>query len=172
MSSMITKNIFRFVLIILVQVVLLNRINIGGSLNYFHFFLYPVFILFLPLKTQRVTTILLAFILGITLDFFYNSPGVHASACLFTGFCRTYVLRILEPVEGYNKDHNLSIYKMGVVWIASYTAILLLLHLIWYFSIEAFSFIYISEITLSVIFSFISSYVVILLFLLIFNPKQ
>lgn len=172
MSSIISRNIFRFIIIVLVQVVLLNRINIGGSLNYFHFFLYPVFILYLPLKLQRFVIILLAFLLGITLDLFYNSPGVHASACLFTAFVRKYVLRLLEPIEGYNKEHDLSIYKMGIIWVASYTAILLLVHLIWYFSLEAFSFIYIKEITLSTIFSFITSYIVIILFLLIFNPKQ
>jgi len=172
MSSIISRNIFRFIIIVLVQVVLLNRINIGGSLNYFHFFLYPVFILYLPLKMRRFVIILLAFILGITLDLFYNSPGVHASACLFTAFVRKYVLQLLEPIEGYNKEHDLSIYKMGIIWVASYTAILLLVHLIWYFSLEAFSFIYIKEITLSTIFSFITSYIVIILFLLIFNPKQ
>lgn len=172
MSSMIFKNIFRFVLIVLIQVVLLNRINIGGNLNYFHFFLYPIFILFLPLRTHRIVIIFIAFLMGISLDFFYNSPGVHASTCLFTAFCRKYVLRFLEPVEGYNKDHDLSIYKMGIIWIASYTAILLLLHLMWYFSIEAFSYIFIKEIVFSTIFSFFCSYIVIVLFLLILNPKQ
>ena len=139
MSSMIYRNIFRFIVVVLVQVVLLNRINLGGSLNYFHFFLYPVFILYLPLKLRRFVIILLAFALGITLDLFYNSPGVHASACVFTAYIRKYVLQLLEPIEGYNKDHDLSIYKMGIIWVASYSAILLLVHLIWYFSLEAFS---------------------------------
>jgi len=159
--------------VLLFQFVLLKRIDLSfGSFNYIHILIYPLLILFLPLKTPRVVLLLTALAIGLTVDFFYDSPGVHASALLFMAFMRKYVLRILEPVEGYNIDQNLSVKRMGFTWLLGYVAILLFLHLCWYFSVEAFSFVYLKEILLRIISSFVASFVIIVLFLFVYNPKD
>ena len=60
---------------------------------------------------------------------------------------------------------------MGLVWFMSFVSLLLLLHCFFYFSVEAFSFVYFFHIFMNTIFSFITSMAVIVLFQLIFRPK-
>jgi hypothetical protein len=156
-----------------IQVLLLKRIDLQiGSFNYIHLFLYPLLILFIPVKTPRALLLIIAFFIGLGLDFFYDSIGIHASAALFLAYSRKYILKILEPIEGYNIEQRLTINALGFPWILTYVSILLFLYCLWYFSVEAFSFVYFKEIILRTISSFIASYVLIILFLIIFNPKN
>lgn len=173
MNSQIFNQIIRFVLLFIVQVILLKRLDLSiGSYNYIHLFLYPVLILFLPLNIPRIALLVIAFILGIGLDVFYDSIGIHASACVFLAYSRKYVLKFLEPVEGYNIDQSLSAKAMGLPWVLSFVGIALFIHNLWYFSVEAFSFVYLEEIFLRTISTFIASYFLTILFLIIFNPKN
>lgn len=116
--------------------------------------------------------ILLAFVLGIGVDIFYDSPGVHASASVFIAYLRPYVLRALAPVEGYkNLNESPSSHNLGFVWFATYASILLFLHLIFYFSVDAFSFVFFLEILLKTAVSFIFSIGLYLLHQVIFRTK-
>jgi len=173
MNNQIIKQLLRFLLVFIIQVILLKRLDLTlGSFNYIHIFLYPILILFLPFKTPRAVLLILAFFLGLGLDLFYNSVGIHASATVFLAFIRKYILKLLEPVEGYNFDKNISVTAIGLPWLLSYVAILLFAHNFWFFSVEAFSFVYLKEILLRTFSTFIASYILIMLYLLIFNPKN
>jgi len=173
MNNIIVSNIIRIIIVLALQVLLLKQLDLSfGSFNYIHLFIYPILILFLPLKTPRILLLVVAFLIGIGLDFFYDSAGIHASANVFLAYCRKYVLKFLEPVEGYNVDQRLTVNRMGFAWVLSFVGILLFLHLFWYFNVEAFSFVYIKEVLLRTFSSFVASYVVIILFLVIYNPKN
>jgi len=113
----------------------------------------------------------IGFILGMSIDVFYNSPGIHASACVFTAYIRTWILTLLEPYEGYSTNVSPTIKNFGLPWFLSYASILLGLHLLFYFSVEAFSFVFIFEIVMNTIFSLIASLLLTVLIMLIFNPK-
>ncbi|HNQ38403.1 MAG TPA: rod shape-determining protein MreD, partial [Prolixibacteraceae bacterium] len=63
-----------FVVLVLLQVLLFNQIHLGGFLNPF---MYVLFILLLPLSMPRYAVLLLSFFLGMTIDWFSNSPGLH-----------------------------------------------------------------------------------------------
>ncbi len=173
MNRIDLRTILRSLIVLVIQVVLLKRIDLSiGSFNYIHLFLYPTLIMFLPIKTPRVLLLILALAFGLVIDVFYDSIGVHASALVFMAYSKKFVLQLLEPVEGYNVDQSLSFNKMGFLWVISFTAILLFLHLAWYFSVEAFSFVYFKDIIFRTLSSFVASFVLIALFLLIYNPKN
>ena len=128
-------------------------------------------ILLLPVKTTRSILLILAFIYGMFLDMFYDSPGIHAASLIFTAFIRNIVIAVLEPFSGYNMADVPTIRQFGFSWFVSYVSILLLIHFFVYFSIEAFSFVYIFEIFLNTVFSFICSIIVIMIIQFIFNTK-
>ena len=172
MNAYIINIIKRFFIIVLIQVLILKQINIGwGGFNYIHLFISPLFILLIPIKTKRFSLLLMAFFIGIVIDMFYDSPGLHASALVFMAYMRRYILKFLEPVEGYNVDATPTIYSFGLDWFLIYSSVLLFLYLFSYFALEAFSFQYISEIMLKTIFSFIFSEIIIVLYVAILNPK-
>ncbi|HFU75696.1 MAG TPA: hypothetical protein ENK99_04030 [Campylobacterales bacterium] len=166
------NNVKRFIIIFLIQILILKRIDFFiEDFHYIQFFLYPLFILLLPLKMQRPLILLIAFFSGLILDIFYDSPGLHASSLTFMVFIRNYILKFLEPREGYNVDSSPTIANFGFSWFLIYSSILLFLNLFWYFSVESFTFQYFSDIILKTIFSFIFSEVLILLYVVILNPK-
>jgi len=172
MNSVLIHHIVRFVVFIFLQVIVLNRINLTfGSFNYAHLLIYSIPIILLPLNTPRPVTICLGFVVGLIIDLFFDSPGIHASALTATAFCRKYILQLLEPIEGYKVGSAINLTNMRMPWLLGYISILLFFHLCWYFSIEAFSFVYLKEILLRIISSFIVSYVLTILILIIYNPK-
>ena len=172
MNSIITKTIFRFFLLMLLQVAVFKQFTPEWEYAiYFHALVYPIFIIILPFRISKINIILIAFLFGIILDVFYSSPGVHASACVFTAFIRPTILSMVKPQGEYDILHSPTISHYGFVWFATYCAIMLFAHLFFYFSVEAFTFVYIGQILLKTIASFILSYFLIILFQFIINPK-
>ncbi len=133
---------------------------------------FPIFIFLLPLRTPLPLVILLGFVAGISVDFFYDTLGLHASAAVFTAYSRTFVLKILEPRGGYNVNLNPTAENLGIKWFFQYSAILMFLHLFFYFSVEAFTFVFIIDILKKTIVSFVVSMLFIAIFQLIFNPRE
>lgn len=172
MQGLVVQNIQRFIIILLLQVLVLKQVDISWeNFNYIFIMIYPMFILLLPLKVARSVQILLAFLLGMSVDLFYDTPGLHTSALLFTAFIKKYILKFLEPVEGYSTDSTPTIRKYGFNWFLIYSSILMFVHLLFFFSVEAFSFVYLFDILLKTIFSFIFSQIIVVLYVLILNPK-
>lgn len=174
MNSLWVKNIIRLAVMALIQVILLKRVYFGWeNFNYFSFIIYPLAILLLPIKTPKIALILIGFLLGISVDLFYDSPGVHASATVFLAFCRPYILKMLEPRGGFpTQETGPTRHRFGTNWFLTYCAIGLFLHFIIYFSMEVFTYVYFFEIILKTICSFVVSYICILLYVFLFNPKD
>lgn len=173
MNKFIASNLWRFIFFLLVQVLILKQVKFEGEfLTYLHVFIYPLFILLLPIKMLSSLVLLLAFSLGLIIDWFYDSIGVHTSALVFTAYLRPLVLFYLQPFEGYNINETPSLNNMGVAWFSSYLSILLFLHLFFYFSVEAFSFVFLFDILLNTFLTFVSSFIIIFLSQLIFKFKN
>lgn len=171
MNKIVVVNSVRFVVLILFQVLILKGINLNsGNFHYFHFIVYPVAILLLPIDLHRVYVLLLAFIMGICVDMFYNSPGLHAGAAVFMAYLRPYVLKWLEPRGGYSVNYP-GLGNMEFTWILMYMGILMFAFMSFYFTMEAFSMVYFTKIILNTIFSFIVSIAVILLYQIIARTK-
>ncbi len=172
MNKVISVNITRFIILVLLQSIVLKRITFDiEDFGFFHILVYPLFIFLLPIRVPRPLVITLGFIMGILIDFFYNSPGVHAGTLVLTAYLRSFVLRILQPYGGYNVDDSPSMKIMGFTWFMSYIAILLFVHIFVYFSLEAFSFVYIYSIVMNTIFSYILSFILIIISQIILRPQ-
>jgi hypothetical protein len=124
------------------------------------------------LKTPKTVLLLIGFALGLIIDIFYDSLGVHASACVFTAFIRPLLLQLIEPRGGYPINVSPTKFHFGTRWFLLYSGIALFLHLLFYFSIEVFTFVYFLEIWLKTIFSFIFSFLTVLLYIFLLNPKD
>ena len=125
----------------------------------------------LPVNTPRWLIVLLGFMLGFAVDWFYDSPGVHASAGTFIGFARPFILDFLEPRGGYNRIPIPSKFHLGLNWFVTYASVSLMAYLLFYFSMEVFTPAYIVTILLKTIFSFILSILLVLLYMFIFDPE-
>jgi hypothetical protein len=95
--SDLVRNIIRFVLFILLQVYLLNKIP------FLHQFIVPylyyLFILWLPFNISRMGLLVVGFITGLTLDFFMTTPGLHAAACVLIAYLRPFIINVLAPKD-------------------------------------------------------------------------
>lgn len=119
----------------------------------------------------RWAILLASFFIGIGVDMFYDSPGVHASAAVFAAFLRKPVLKFLEPQGGYNINEIPSLHYFDPSWVIIYSTIISGGYYVWYFSMEAFSFVFFFDILLNTIFTFIISIIIILLYQFIVRPK-
>ena len=90
MNNAITINIARFIILILLQVLVLNNINFLGYINPY---IYILFIILYPIKNNRLLFIFLSFLLGLTVDLFLDSGGVHAAACVTIAYIRPILLK-------------------------------------------------------------------------------
>src|SRR5665213_1608426 len=135
MSSLV-KYIVRFCLFILVQVFVLNQIP---PLHHFVTpYLYFLFILWLPFKMRRRFQMILAFLLGFTLDCFTKTYGLHAAACVLIAYGRPFLINLLISQEGSESNYNEpSIRSMGFTPYVTYAAILTLAHHSFLFFLEA-----------------------------------
>jgi hypothetical protein len=100
--SDLLKNIIRFAVFILVQVHVLNKIP------HLHQFITPyiyyLFILWLPFSVSRMGLLFVGFLTGMTLDYFTNTPGLHACACVLVAYLRPFIINVLAPKDttGFN----------------------------------------------------------------------
>ena len=135
MSNLI-KNIVRFCLFILVQVYVLDQIPPLHQL--ITPYIYFLFILWLPFKMNRLVQMILAFILGFTLDCFTNSFGLHAASCVLIAYVRPFLINLLISQEGVEKNYNeSSIQSLGFTPYFTYVAILTFIHNSFLFFLEA-----------------------------------
>ncbi|MBX7202490.1 MAG: rod shape-determining protein MreD [Bacteroidia bacterium] len=160
----IFQHLFRFILLVFIQVLVLNKIEIGGILNgYFNPFLYIMFILMLPVNINKVLLLFIAFLTGLTIDIFSGTPGMHASACLVLAFIRPGFLNLIAPREGYETTLRLNISGMGVRTFVVYAGVCTLVHHTVLFFIEAFNFVDILNLLLRIVTNSFSSFALIML---------
>lgn len=95
--SDLVKNIFRLAIFIVVQVYILDKLP---PLHRFVIpILYYLFILWLPFTLNRLSLLLIGFVTGLTLDYFTQTPGLHAAACVLIAYVRPFVISILIPKD-------------------------------------------------------------------------
>lgn len=121
------KNIFRLAIFIAVQVYVLDKLP---PLHRFVIpYLYFLFILWLPFSLSRLGLLLAGFITGLTLDYFKQTPGLHAAACVLIAYVRPFIISVLIPKDTTEFNYREpSPRAMGWAPYAVYVFILTLLH--------------------------------------------
>ncbi|MEZ4910163.1 MAG: hypothetical protein R2774_04820 [Saprospiraceae bacterium] len=165
-------NVLRILFLVLAQIWIFNSMafQIGNHIDV-HFIIYPLAILALPVRMPQALVILISFVIGLIIDVFDNSLGVHAGSLVLMGYIRNLSFAIVEPFDGYNIQDVPSIRQFGFAWFISYISINLFVQIFTYFSLEIFTFIYILDILLNTITSFIVSIFSIFLIQFIFRTK-
>jgi len=135
MIEIVQRNIVRFFVLILFQGLVLNTINLGGYLNPY---VYILFILLIPFETPKWFLLISGFLIGLAIDMFESSLGIHASAMVLMAFARPSVLQYFAPRDGYEARTFPRIYYYGFTWFLKYSAIMVSIHHIMYFFMEAF----------------------------------
>ena len=132
----VLQNIFRFVLLVLFQVLVLNNIQFLGYINPY---LYILFILALPVQLPRWFLLIMAFVLGLTIDAFSNTIGMHAFATVFVAFFREGIIKLFTNIEEGNNPTP-SFHTFGVSAYIKYVVLMVIIHHTTLFILEAFSF--------------------------------
>jgi len=126
-------NVVYFFLYVIAQVLLFKRLVL---FNTSFCFLYVAFILLLPVETNNLVLMLLAFLLGFTIDIFYDSLGIHALALVTVAYLRNYWLNTITPQGGYDANTSPAVTN-GVQWFLVYIVPMVFVHLALLFFIEA-----------------------------------
>ncbi len=137
MRKTILKYLAGFFILVVLQVFVLNKIQISGYINPF---LYVFFILILPFDIPKYLLLILAFILGVTIDMFCDTAGLHTSATLFMAFLRPGVIHVISVKKEFEPKTFPGLHNMNSSWVITYSIILIFLHHTFLFFLEAFSF--------------------------------
>lgn len=121
------KNIIRFALFIIVQVFIFNKVS--PVHEFVKPYIYFLFILWLPFNIGRASLMLLAFIFGLTYDYFSGTPGLHTAPCVLIAYLRPFLLNLLIPQETTQLSFaEPSVKSMGSGSYATYVLILTFMH--------------------------------------------
>lgn len=169
MLRLLLMQLFRFGLYGGLHVLLVSRLvlfEMGWC------FFYLGFLLFLPIGTPIVLQLLLSFAMGLTMDIFYDTGGVHAAAAVLLGFTRPWVLRLLTPRDGYDNSDSVNVHQMGWQWFSVYLTLLVLLHHAAFFLLELGSFRHIGLTLGKVVVSALFTWLALLIVQLLFFPVR
>lgn len=134
MNNAVINTILRFSVLVLVQVLVLNNINFLGYINPY---VYILFIILYPVKNNRTLFIFLSFILGLSIDLFTDSGGVHAGASVFIAFIRPHVLKFSFGMIYEHQTIKFAQTELGNRLV--YFSILTVIHHLIMFSLEIFN---------------------------------
>ncbi|MGI6046975.1 MAG: rod shape-determining protein MreD [Petrimonas sp.] len=130
----ILKEIILFVILVLLQVLLFNRIAVFGLAVPI---LYIYFLIKLPYGRNRFYVIISGFLLGLVIDIFLNTPGMNAAATTIVATLRTIILNLFYPKNEYEElVPNIHVSTSAFI---KYTITMVLLHQTLLFFIEAFT---------------------------------
>ncbi len=164
-SSKILILIGSFIIFILVQLLVLKNLVLFGVA---FCFLHVLFLILLPIETKTIPTLLIAFGIGLLVDLFYDTLGIHTASFLIVAFLRKPWIKILTPTGGYDDNLQPSMLNMGFGWFATYSLLLFLIYNLAFFFIESLGtdlFMPVVQKTIaSTIFVFVMSIIVQLLF--------
>jgi len=136
MNNLTLTNSFRFIGLILLQVVVFNHINLFGYINPM---IYIAWIFLFPFRKNTSLLLILSFILGLSVDFFSDSGGINAAATLFIAFVRLPILKIVLNKSDFDYwSFNLRTVSFFKAFL--FISVLTVIHHLIVFSLAYFSF--------------------------------
>jgi len=137
MNSQVFKNIVRFVFLVFLQVFIIDKVQLNV---YFNPYIYILFILLLPVDIPRWLLLVLAFITGLSIDFFSGILGIHSAATVFIAFIRPGIIKLIGEKEDAEQNLEPNIRNFGLLWFFTYVSFMAFLHHLVLFYIEVFRF--------------------------------
>lgn len=167
MNNIISIHSLRFFVLVFVQVILFNHINFYGYINPYP---YILFIALFPIKNNRMAIIALSFLLGLSVDFFLDTGGIHAAACVLIAYIRPVILKFCFGTIYEHQTIKFESLDFGSK--LTYFALLSLIHHFILFSLEIFNISKIILVLQKTLFSSIFTILMCLLITTIFTRKS
>ncbi|MFW5755650.1 MAG: rod shape-determining protein MreD [Tangfeifania sp.] len=125
-----------FAVLVLIQVLILNQVQFSGFINPY---IYILFVMLLPLSTPRYGILFSGFLIGIVIDIFSNSLGLHTAATVFVAYLRPFVLRGISGREDELNNYP-GLKQNTFSWFLYYTVIMVFCHHFVLFLLEVYTF--------------------------------
>jgi hypothetical protein len=161
--------IIRFVVLVLFQVLVINHIRLGG---YVHPYIYMIFIMLLPFSTPKWQLLVLGFALGLTVDLFTGTLGLHAGATTMMAFCRPRIIKLIYGTLKFENIHEPNLNQLDGMWFLRYVFCMVFVHHFMLFFMESFSFHLFGQVLLRILFSVPVSVFLIMMILYIFKTDR
>ena len=130
-----TKQIGRYVVVMLLQVLLFDQLQLWGAC---HPYIYVLCLLMMPITLSHSADMLIGAAAGLIMDIFCNSLGIHTAGCILIMFIRPYLLgAIVNDKDRLNEQ--ISLHAVGMEALIKYVVILVVLHHFVIFSLAAWS---------------------------------
>lgn len=167
MNSTVLVNIARFVLLLAAQVVLFNNLTLFGFVSSFP---YVLFIMLYPVNGNRNALLAVSFLLGILMDMFANSGGVHAAACVILAYVRPALFKF-----SFGLSYEYQTVRLDDVLTPERFSFILLsvgIHHLVLFGLEIFRVALFWDMLLRALFSTLFTIVVCIILIYLFKPSR
>jgi hypothetical protein len=108
------------------------QLTVAQFIVFFHTafcFVYVAFLLLLPRREGVLPLLLLvSFAVGILVDVFYNSSGIHALASVLMVYSRALLLQLMLPASGYEATTQPTLSRLGWRRFSIFALILIGIH--------------------------------------------
>lgn len=151
-----TKQIGRYLLVMLLQVLLFDQLQLWGAC---HPYIYVLCLLMMPITLPHSVDMLIGAFAGFIMDIFCNSLGVHMAACILLMYIRPYLIGVIVNDKD-RLNEQISLHAIGMEALLKYTVIMVLIHHLTIFSLAAWSWSHMGFVLLETI---VSSTITILL---------
>ena len=159
--------LLRFILFVLLQVLIFNKLNL---FNFINPLIYLLFILFFPINISKNYFLFISFIFGLTFDFFDNTGGAHAVSCLTLAYFRPFILKYSFGIS-YEFQSIKIIDKITPERLTYFASGIIIHHLI-FFSLEIFRFsMFFQILTKSLLTALVTMFFSVII-ILILRPKK
>ena len=167
MNSVLIVNVFRFLLLLAVQIVIFNNMNLLGYISPFP---YILFIILYPVNSNKYGLLLASFFLGLTMDVFINSGGIHTAACLILAYYRPYLFKF-----SFGLSYEYQTIKLNDVLTPerfSFILFSVLLHHFILFAFEAFKFSFILDVLIRTLLSTVFTIILCIIIIYLIKPNR
>lgn len=167
MNSALLVNIARFVLLLAAQILVFNNVNFLGYINPYP---YMLFIILYPVNANKYGLLVASFFLGITMDMFCNSGGVHAAACVALAYYRPYIFKF-----SFGLSYEYQTVKLNDVLTPerfSFIFIAVVIHHFTLFLLEVFHLNFLWEILLKTLLSTVFTILLCIIIIYIIKPSK
>lgn len=167
MNSAVLVNIARFILLLAAQVLIFNNVNFLGYINPYP---YMLFIILYPVNGNKYGLLAASFFLGIIMDMFCNSGGVHAAACIVLAFYRPYIFKF-----SFGLSYEYQTVRLNDVLTPerfSFILIAVVIHHFVLFLLEVFKLAFILEILLKTLLSTIFTIILCITIIYLIKPAK
>lgn len=167
MNSAVLVNIFRFLLLLAIQIIVFNNMNFFGFISPFP---YVLFIILYPVNGNKYGLLFASFLLGLFMDIFSNSGGFNTTACIVLAYYRPYLFKF-----AFGLSYEYQTVRLNDILTPERFIFILfsvLIHHLILFSLEAFKFTLILEVLLRTICSSIFTIVLCVIMIYLTKPNK